>query len=130
MNNYSIGGYVVGAKGIEMLRGLAIEPLALDGLDGFQKRRLLALAKKGLVTSDAKQATLTAKGTALFTEATSRPKTNGKRAPRKASRQSKRSNGHVPNFTALRAQIVARYEQDLAALDRVIAIQTHITEGR
>lgn len=138
MSNLRNGVMVTEAQ-LLMLRAM---PLAIEKLDGFGRRTLGILCEKGLATED------DAGETAVITEAgavcVAGGKTNGNGAASAmpTSRRQERDNnrgkgsGIVPakgaaavpaaaaptDFQEIRAQIVARYEADLEALDRVIEI--------
>lgn len=102
---------------------LAKLPLPIEGMDGRTKRTLLALADAGLATAAGTTATRTPKGDELLA-GTTKPKRRGgiRRQPDGPAKARERDAAPTSNWDRLRAEIVARYEADLAALERVRAI--------
>ena len=105
------------------LRKLAAGPVDLEPLGGFDARTLSLLEDKGLASIEATQALVTPKGrtaAASLAGAAERAKPASKPAASKPSN----SRGFLSSeaIAEMRAQIAARYEADLAALDRLAAI--------
>ncbi len=144
MTTYAVGDRSYTARQIAVLCQMAKAPLQLDGLGAWDRNAVTALEECGCVTENDEAAVLTAKGRAVIAAVSSRvngapppgamqetaTKTSkaGGRAPRRdsrerpatepAKRESPPPTGMV-DFSTLRAQIVAHYEADLAALTRL-----------
>jgi len=133
-SNYSYKGGIVSEKQLVMLCRLVKGPLPLDGLTKWDTNCLAKLEDMGFVDVEATEATLLAEGRAAVVALNA--KVNGKAAPTTAPAPKRaykpraakpaipaKSNGHGSlDLAAIRAQIVARYEADLAAVDRLAEI--------
>jgi hypothetical protein len=119
-------------KQAELLREL---PLALESLNGFQRRTLAALVERGCAVEEIEEARVTDAGRAALGNGKSQPAAPAKPARRGQARKTTRAEksavgtrasrtpaAAAPTYAAMRAEIVARYDADLAALDRVIEI--------
>lgn len=124
------------AKQVDLLRAL---PLALDALTGFKRRTLAALVECGFAIEEIEEARVTDAGRAALGNGKSKPadpakparpgqarKATRARIPAVGTRASRTPAAAAPTYAAMRAEIVARYEADLAALDHVIELSRRL----
>ena len=112
---------------LAMLRGLESKPIDdLEELGGYKTNSLHKLEAKGLAELGATEATITKKGLEVLKDLGKPGRGQKEPAP---DRKVGKTNGAQPATAGragllqdLRAQIVARYEADLAAVDRLIEI--------
>jgi hypothetical protein len=140
---FTILGVGLSQKQAAMLCELVKKPMAMDGITGHDRNALTALADQDVIEVDDTKATITDKGRKVVIElnrkvngetATPNPETKPairkttrpKRETKPTKRESPPPTG-VVDFDALRAQIVAHYEADLAACDRMREIAARVS---
>jgi len=128
--NYGHAGVIYTEAQVAMLCSLVKRPIDLDTASKRERTTAALLASNGVASNDGESVEITDKGRAAI--AAINAKVNGKAEPA-AKRTYKprtpkppipaKSNGHGHlDLAAIRAQIVARYEMDLAAVDRLSEI--------
>lgn len=120
---WKINGETITPAQGELLKRLASGPVAIADADG---RCVNALERRGYVTSEVEEVRITAKGKAIAA------KLNGggaapvkaSRSPAPRTREQAKPAGILTDaeYNRIRGEIEARYQADLAALDRVHAI--------
>lgn len=118
------------SKQLEVLHRLSKGPLALEEIQGHDNRTLSSLEDHGLADIQATEATITAKGREALTGLPPRYSKRPRPAPAPAATTKPNGHGQITAaaIAELRAQIQARYDADLAALDRLAAIATAIEQ--
>jgi len=127
---YRYGGMNFTEKQVAMLCALVKRPMDLDVASKRDRTTAALLASNGVAVNDGESVEITDKGRAAI--AAINAKVNGKAEPGAKRKYTPRaakpaipakSNGHGSlDLAAIRAQIVARYEMDLAAVDRLAEI--------
>jgi len=127
---YTHGGVQYTEKQVAMLCALVKRPIDLDNASKRDRTTAALLASNGVAVNDGESVEITDKGRAAIAAINAR--VNGKSEPATKRTYKPRaakpaipakSNGHGSlDLAAIRAQIVARYEADLAAVDRLSEI--------